>query len=197
MKSKRITRKPFRRQKIIKNGIDSLVKGKNPTLLGVTRLMQEIESWTRISKIRTGKTIARKRFELLKRILAERTPEEYAQRRHIPVPNNPRDKKLIRFWGCHQQSQILLEALRKIGIPASLTVCNVELGAPHTRVYFEIGGNHFEADPMFMEIIKYPEQPKLEYIKNLRTNYDEFMEMVRTKKPSERFAISDKPYLDN
>jgi len=134
-----------------RKGLEALIRGRQPNLIGVTRVMNDIRNYMRIFDLRGSDKATIDGRKLLRKVYSTKAAEDYLKWGFIPVQGTKKDGKVLASYGCHQQSMVLHKALKAMGIKAHL-VRYISHNAPHTTVIFKMNGKMYEADPFYGRI---------------------------------------------
>ena len=145
-----ITPKDYKpRPRLKKKGIEELIKNRKPTLVGISKLMSEIRSFVKVVKIDKNDHNFLRKKDFVEKEYGARSAENLARRRKIIVPGKITDLisgQIQELWGCHQQSIVLCNALKKMGVSANTYRYKMGTSVPHTVVIFELNGKTYNAD---------------------------------------------------
>lgn len=130
--------------KPIKNSPNSpIVKGfvskRRPTLLGITKLMKQINSLV------VPAPDSKIGFEEAKKAYPARNIDKFIKEGKISVPF----RRGQAIWGCYQQSMILYYSMKALGFKPRIFREVLSPGVVHTSLWFRRNGQLYEADPFY------------------------------------------------
>ncbi len=119
--------------------IRNFVSKRRPTLLGVTKLMKQI------NQLVVPAADTKIGFEEAKKAYSAEKIDNFIKEGKIPIPY----QRGQAIWGCYQQSKILYYSMKALGFKPRMFKEVISPGVVHTSLWFRRNGQLYEADPFY------------------------------------------------